>query len=327
MTDPLSSQPDDGRPLSGVVHSPQPDAGFLRLSGEDRLDFLQRQSSNDLHQLAPDRAVVTVLTSATARILDVLWVLEDEGALGVVTLPGRSTQTTSYLKGKIFFMDQVEVEELSGEMAQADLDGSEVQTWLSEQGFEPRDEPGEVLSGEVAGIAARMVRRTGLSGVGYRALAPGVTMEELSAALTRAGAPALDPDARETLRVEAGLPAADHELTEAYTPLEVGLAEAVSSTKGCYTGQEVLARQITYDKVTRQLVGLRVADPVDEGTRLWAEGRAVGEITSSARSSRLGPIALGVVRRPHHAPGTALVAGEEEDGGSPAEVVPLPFPP
>jgi folate-binding protein YgfZ len=102
------------------------------------------------------------------------------------------------------------------------------------------------------------------------------------------------------MRVEAGLPAAGAELSEDYTPLEAGLAAAISSTKGCYTGQEVLARQITYDKVTQHLCGLRLTRRAQPGGRVWApDGSPVGRVTSAATSPRFGEIALAVVKRPH----------------------------
>jgi tRNA-modifying protein YgfZ len=114
----------------------------------------------------------------------------------------------------------------------------------------------------------------------------------------------------EILRLEAGLPAAGHELTEEYTPLETGLEQLVSTSKGCYTGQEVLARQVNYDKVTRHLAGLRLKAEVPAGSSVTSEGKPAGIITSIAISPRLGPIALAVLRRPYHEPGTAVSVGE-----------------
>ncbi len=116
----------------------------------------------------------------------------------------------------------------------------------------------------------------------------------------------LSPDSRHILRVEAGLPAAGAELSEEYTPLEAGMEHAVSGDKGCYPGQEVLARQVTYDKVTQRLVGLKLSEPVTPGKRLLAEGKPAGVVTSAAVSPRFGAIALGVVKRPHHEVGTRL---------------------
>ena len=80
-----------------------------------------------------------------------------------------------------------------------------------------------------------------------------------------------------------------------------------STTKGCYTGQEILARQVTYDKVVRRLVRLQAHEPLLAGANLFADGKAVGQITSAAISPRMGPIALAIVRKPYDASENELV--------------------
>ena len=94
------------------------------------------------------------------------------------------------------------------------------------------------------------------------------------------GAPALDSETYHVLRVESGVPHVGHELIQDYTPLEIGLNSAVSNEKGCYTGQEVLARQITYDKVTQKLCGIKFESEIEPGTRIWVGERTVGILTS-----------------------------------------------
>ena len=103
----------------------------------------------------------------------------------------------------------------------------------------------------------------------------------------------------------------DPEFAAETTPFELGLDRLVSTTKGCYTGQEVLARQISYDKVVRRLIRLRAERPMVAGMGLTADSKSVGQITSGAISPKLGPIALGIVRKPHDELGTSLfVQGE-----------------
>jgi folate-binding protein YgfZ len=150
-------------------------------------------------------------------------------------------------------------------------------------------------------------------------------MPEVLGVLQDAGAAELSAETWQVLRVEVGLPAASAELVSEYTPLEIGLVEAVAAEKGCYTGQEVIARQITYDKITQHLVGLKLESPAEPGGRLYAEDRPVGTLTSAALSPRFGPLGLAVVRRPFHQLGSLLSLGKPEEGGSqPAQVVPLP---
>lgn len=300
----------------------RPDANYLRIGGEDRVDYLHRQTTNDVNLLGPERAVLTVLTSPTARIYDVLLLVDEGETIGVVTLPGRGPATAAYFQGRIFFMDKVTVEDISADVAQFDLEGPQAATTLVSLGLAKAPALDEVLAFYTEGVEVRVVGREGLAGMGYRLLAPTSASGAVASALSDAGAAPLDAASYEVLRVEAGLPG-PNELTEDYTPLETDLARAVSETKGCYTGQEIIARQITYDKVTKQLARLRLDARVEEGAQVMAEGKSVGAVTSVVESPRYGPIALAVVKRPHHQPGSQLVIGGDE-GETAAEVGEFP---
>jgi folate-binding protein YgfZ len=277
--------------------------------------------------LAPGRSVLTVLTSPTGRILDVLHLVREEGQAGpsllALTLPDQAGKTAAFLKNRIFFMDQVAVTDTGAEFIQVDLEGVEASALLGRLGLDP---PGldEVTSGEIHNLPIRVIGKRGLAGLGYRLLAPSPADAVLEDTLALAGATRLEVPEYEILRVEAGLPAAGAELIETYTPLEAGLDRAISSTKGCYTGQEVIARQVTYDKVTQHLTGLKLDLPVKAGDEIWAEGRQVGKITSAVASPRLGPIALGIIKRPYHTPGQTVAVGKAGLDRL-ATVVTLPF--
>jgi tRNA-modifying protein YgfZ len=148
--------------------------------------------------------------------------------------------------------------------------------------------------------------------------------DSLAAHLATAGAHLLTPGDYEIWRVEQGLPGPHGELIEDFTPLEAALSEAVSSEKGCYTGQEIIARQITYDKVTRGLVGLRLRGPAASGDSVEVEGKRAGAITSAVESPLLGPIALAVLKRPHNVPGTPVTVIHDEQPRH-GTVAALPF--
>jgi folate-binding protein YgfZ len=286
---------------------------------------LQRQSTNDVRLLAPNRSVLTVLTSPTGRILDLLRLLKEEDtSILALTLPGYTAATGRYLKSRIFFMDKVSVEDCSGEWYLVDLDGAQAKAQLERLRLEA---PGldRVTSGVTFGATVRVVGQPGLAGTGYRLVAPAAARQIIEQALAEAGGERLDSTLYEILRIEAGLPVAGAELNERYTPLETGLGEAISSTKGCYTGQEVIARQLTYDKVTQHLAGLRLSGPVTAGLPVLAEGRAVGTVTSFAQSPVYGPIALAILKRPFHEPGREVQVGEGESVR--ATVSALPFAP
>ena len=294
---------------TGATFFQRPEPGLVHISGPDRLDFIQRQTTNDIAGLQPDRAMLTVLTSPTARILDV-WrlLLEPDEQVAVITRPGRGAAMTDYLNRRIFFMDKVTVVDASDEVAQFELVGPEASACLDALGVAV-PEPGGIA--HLADPALRVIGLDGHVGRGFLLLVSAADAAYITGVLGEAGVVPLAAESYEVLRVEWGLPAASGELTGDYTPLEVNLSAAVSDRKGCYTGQEVIARQITYDKVTRQLVRLRLAEPVTAGARIEVEGRSAGTVTSAAVSPRLGAVALAVIKRPHNQPGTTVqVTGE-----------------
>jgi len=287
----------------------QEEAGFLRICGEDRLSFLQRQTTNDLEMLSPDQPLVTVLTSPTGRILDVLWVFDEAESFGVLTLPGKGQETFNFLQSRIFFMDKVTLEDASQEYAQVDLFGDEVDDFLLGLTNRKALEDG-IFNLDDSGAGVRILIKMGFA---HRLLVAHEVQGKLLEWLKTRGAEPLAEESYETLRVETGLPAARHELTEEYTPLETGFGWAVSDNKGCYTGQEVIARQINYDKVTRKLVGLQLTNTVQVGDTLFQTDshQPVGKVTSFADSPRFGHVALAVIKRPFYETGNELVAGEK----------------
>ena len=100
-----------------------PDPGYLRIEGADQADFIQRQTTNDIRRLGLGRSLLTVLPSATARILDVWQLVPEPDAIGVVTLPARGGSTARYLQSRIFFMDKVTLADVSSQIAQFRIGG------------------------------------------------------------------------------------------------------------------------------------------------------------------------------------------------------------
>jgi folate-binding protein YgfZ len=152
---------------------------------------------------------------------------------------------------------------------------------------------------------------------------------ELVTALEHGGAMRVDDPAVEAARVEAGYPIFGIDMTDDIIPLEAGIEpRAISFTKGCYVGQEVIIRVLHRGggRVARRLVGLRLQDAAvpAHGARIHAGGRDAGFITSSAASPRLGTIALGYVHRDFVAPGTRVEV-ENPEARTPATVSALPF--
>lgn len=303
----------------GVAIQPRPSGGLLVLSDADRVDFLQRMTTNDINRLSPGQAAVTVLTSPTARILFVFTVVCREDELWLLPAPGEAAALARHLRGQIFFMDKVKVRDASAGWSQVRLMGPQAEGALATLSFELP--PGvEGAWQEREGTLALRQERYDLPG--FVLITPVDRLEPTVALLQNAGAVSLtDEDAYHARRVELGRPAPGHELTSDYTPLEAGLAWACADNKGCYTGQEIIARQITYDKVTRNLVGLRATAPLAVGATVQAGGQAAGVVTSAAYSPALdAPVALAILKRQHTSPGLKATVD-----GTAAEVVALPF--
>ncbi len=170
----------------------------------------------------------------------------------------------------------------------------------------------------IDGIEARAIRTD--SGIDLLCLA--AETENLRSDLAARGAVHVSEEAAECVRIEGGRPLYGVDLDETVIPQEAGLNErAVSFTKGCYVGQETVARLHYRGKPNRHLRGLRLSAPYPPGSELLLGDRMVGRLTSVVESPRFGPIGLALVRR-EAAPGVTLVP-KGEDGT--AEVVALPF--
>jgi folate-binding protein YgfZ len=268
-----------------------------------------------------------VLTNPAARILDVLRLIHDsDDETGVLTLPGKAGETTRFLQSRIFFKDRVSLVDASPEFAQIDLVGPEAARLLAMMGIHAAPEQDEVIISNIEGANLRVIGQPGFTGTGYRMLIQSLECENLEAMLAKLGAIRLSESTYDILRVENGLPAANAELTGDFTPLEVGLAAAVSTKKGCYTGQEVIARQLNFDKVTQHLVVLRLQAPGQAGERIWSDGKPVGLLTTAIQSPHFGLLALAIIKRPYHQPGTGvIIGGNGKTGGTLAQVVELPL--
>ncbi len=173
---------------------------------------------------------------------------------------------------------------------------------------------------EIDGVAALAVR----TDLGVDLICEAAETERLTAALLARGALAVSEAAAESLRVESGRPRFGLDMDDTTIPQEAALNErAVSFTKGCYVGQETVARLYYRGKPNRHLRGLRLSSPVATGAELRLGERSVGRIGSSALSPALGAIALALVRR-EAGPGTTVDVGEH---GTTAVVTELPFDP
>jgi folate-binding protein YgfZ len=294
---------------SGAALQRRPSGGVLALTDADRVDFLQRMTTNDVKALAGTAAAgqscVTVLTSPTAKIVQVFTVLARADDLLLLPALGAAEALARHLRGQIFFMDKVKVSDLSAQFARLRVVGPQALTALAATGLD--------LSGAGEG---EWRGRDGLLVVaqrqydipGFEIVVAQERQEEIVTRLAAVGAVVLDgEDAYQARRIELGCPQPGAELTGEYSPLEAGLAWACAENKGCYTGQEIIARQVTYEKVTRLLVQLQGDALLPPGATLHADGRPAGVVTSSGWSpAQQRHLALGIVKRAASEPGTRL---------------------
>lgn len=311
------------------------DPGCLELIGEDCFDFLQRQTTNDLTILKESGVLYTVLTTGNANILDLLTLLPefeqssdphtDLNSIYILTLNGYGENTFKYLKSRIFFMDKVSISDRSKDYIQVELFEDCLDSVLNSLGFESVPEPGHA---EIKIINGRIIRALGSMDkliLTCRLFYPIDLQNIVSDAIRDSGGEELSSFEYNLLRLEAGFPVETRELTEEYSPLEVGLENFISTSKGCYTGQEVIARQLNYDKVARQLCGLKLDKMVNTSDRIWSDGRTIGVVTSVGNSPRFGFIALGVLRKPYNQAGTEVLVGSEYGRSARAVCINLPF--
>ena len=306
---------------------------FARIlaTGHDFLDLLNRLSTADIVSLSPAEGQPTILTTGKGRIVERLFV-HHLGADGVLSVggPGAGPSVLEHL-ARYTFREDTGVSDATEASFQLVLIGPRAAEALQAVGVTAPDRFG-VVDGSIGGRAVRILGGDGLSGEGFSITASnehGPTVWDALVASVEAveGRPAGD-QALEAYRVLRGQPLSGHELSEEYNPLEAGQWDAVSFEKGCYVGQEVVARLNTYDKVSRLLVGLEL--PPDAalptvGEPLYDGERRVGRLTSAVRSpDRPTPIGLGYLKKQSIRPNLELRVG---DGGStPACVVELPLP-
>jgi len=305
--------------------------GKLLLKGSEAAEYLQGQLTNDIEGLEPGEGCYAALLDRKGHMQADMRVLNCSGApfppisgerttgtrlaeavwldVEPETLPAVRRHLETYKIGR-----EVEVEDVTAEQAIFSLIGPRSADLA---GAPPLPEyASETIS--VGGTACLAVGTTG----GIDLIAAADDAERLRAALADAGAVEVGAEAVEILRIEAGTPRFGAEMDGGTMPAEAGIVEsAVDFEKGCYIGQETVARLHYRGKPNRHLRGLRLASPVAAGAALMLGDKEVGRIGSSCVSPLHGPIGLAVLRREAE-PGAVLAAGED---GVTARVVDLPF--
>jgi len=300
--------------------------GRFRCSGSEAAALLHHLTTNDIKNLHPGAGCDAALINSKARVLDWLTIYRLEDEFLVVTSPNRRPIFQPHFQKFVLFRQDVKIEDVTDTTAMLGLFGSRIEEVLTPLGAadimaEPLNAH-RVLTVDNVTVHIARTQRLPFGGV----LLWSQDGNGLRRLVQQSGQPLCDNETFNVLRIEAGLPVAGLELTEDINPWEAGLDAMISLSKGCYNGQEVVARLNTYKKVKQSLRGLKLDEAVLPGERavLRAEGRAAGFVTSSVQSPRFGPIALAYVRGDYGEAGRRLEV-ESEGVINNATVTALPF--
>lgn len=293
----------------GAVVVDRSNLGMLKLTGATRLDLIHRMSTQAVRDLAPGAGAATVLTTDIGRIIDRLILYAARDAVYALTGEDNADNVARYLLRFVFFQDDFHLEDLTTETFIFGVYGAAPQERLRPLFGDAVDLPlHHWRQTTVAGVAAYLHRTDPVVGGGYFVMGEETNKDTIWEALVAADIIPAGDDAFDYLRIASGLPRFGQEITGDYIPLETGLWDDVSFTKGCYTGQEVIARMESRGQLARKLVQFRAAGPVAAGTEVEMDGRSAGTITSAA-SGPDGHFALGYVK-------TRLLDGALETGTS-----------
>lgn len=273
----------------------------LRVTGEERSSFLHGMVTNDVEGLAPGGSCYAAMLTPKGAMVGDLRVLKRDGDLVLDTGAGRSATVKDFLN-KYLISEDAELHD-APELAVLSVVGPQADEVVSRW-------PADAVLGRFGSL---------LQGVDV--LVPRARVGELLALV--ADVPRLSPETVEVLRVEAGVPVFGVDMTESTIPLEANLDRAIHLQKGCYIGQEVIARATYRGQMNKKLMGLLLGDAAPAvGTELKQGDRKVGWVTTVVKSEAKGQVvALGYVHRDFLAPGTEL----DVASGGKALVTPLPM--
>jgi len=340
-SNPVMSLLDDYQALrrrSGIVD--RSTRGRLVLTGADRRAYLQGLLTNDLAALTEGSGCYSAYLTAQGRMIGDMRVFETGESL-LVDLDGALADSVADRWAQFVFSEDVQIKNDSASTSQIGVFGPQsahvVARMLSDStpGATQLEETLRVLPlyanrrMSFLGQPVVVLVSDDIGVMGFEIVLPVGLTRNLVESLRAAGAADVGRDAAEICRVEGGRPLFHTDMDEDTIPLEAGIEDrAISLTKGCYVGQEVIIRVLHrgHGRVARKLVGIAFAPaaPVpSRGERILAADRDIGSITSAVESPALGaPIALGYVHRDFQQPGTAVTVGERS-----GTVTTLPFVP
>jgi folate-binding protein YgfZ len=270
-----------------IVHHRQP--GLIFASGQTALDLLDRMSTNDLSQVQIESIHSTVLTDVHARIIDRIKVLSTGDGLLVLTSPGRESSVREWLTRHIFFQDDVTLTGWDEGWSHWGIYGPKAAEKIREIAPGSR----RLEAGEVQALEGLFIWGTDELGPAYRMLFNEATSKLAEQSWTSDEAAQL---AFEILRIQSGIPLSPSEISDEFIPLEVGLWDAVSFSKGCYIGQEIIARLESRGRLAKQLYFVQMDQSVPTGSEIRQGSTKIGKLTSLVYAPDSGWIGLTVAK-------------------------------
>jgi folate-binding protein YgfZ len=312
-------------PAAGWV--PWPGRSQVRLTGADRAKFLHNFCTNDIKKLQPGQGCEAFLTSIKGRILGHIFVFAGESELVIDTVPGEDVKIRDHLD-RYLITEDVQIEVVSEQFRCAYLFGPEwPQVLLNGLGIDVRGLASyQHLIDERFGLT---IRRFDLgTTIGFEVVVPPAAVDDVTSAFQRqdnsAGPTRVDPEQFEAFRIDAGFPTYGVDLTDDHLAQEAARTEqAISFTKGCYLGQEPIARIDALGHVNRELrvIAIEAEDAIAAPFKVLdaASKAELGTITSTGRIPGSSTVGLGMLRTSAK-PGTPVIASTGNDE-FPAHVV------
>ena len=304
--------------------------GRLLVSGSEAVMFLNGLITNDMKTLAVDSWMPAVFPNVQGRLIAAVRILHRQDGF-LIDTEGPSLETVAKLLERFTLAGDFRVKDLTAETTMLSVQGRKA-VEVIRQSFgdaAAKVARAQVMSTQFAhGGELTVIRATHTGEDGFDVLVNVPLVQTLRESLTAAGAQTIGPDTAETLRLEAGIARFGIDMDETKVVTETNLDDAVSFTKGCYIGQEIIARIKYRGHVAKKLIGVLLEEDAEVesgGKILSADDKEIGSITSSAVSPRLQrTIALAYVKYDYLEPGTRVkvISSEREYLGAVAE---LPF--
>jgi len=296
--------------------------GRIRVSGSEATMFLNGLMTNDMKSLAANRWMPSVFPTVQGRLIGTVRVIRGGESSFLIDTETASHDAVLKTISRFTMAGDFKVSDVTAETALLSVQG-EIAGEVIDKVFETSasEIPVNGVS-EVSGVTIIRASHTGENG--FDVVIDLSRKAELLQALETAGAQPISEDTLEILRVEAGIARFGQDIDETNVVPETNLDEAVSFTKGCYVGQEIIVRIKHRGHPAKKLIGLRFETDaqIESGAIIHStENQEIGRVTSAVVSPRLGSIGLGYVRYEHLAEGTRVVASD----GINATVTGLPF--